>query len=77
MLCAKMEVIRVKVRTNCPKTEIIENEGNFYKVNVRAAPEKGEANLEIVKFFSKLFKKEVRIVKGFKSKEKVLRVDFS
>lgn len=65
---------RIKVRTNCSKTEVVGKEGGVYRVNVKAAPEKGKANLEIIKLFSKLLKKEVRIIKGFKSKEKVLKV---
>ena len=65
--------IKIKVRVNQPKTEVIEK-GDIWKVNVKAKPEKNEANRELIKFFSKLFKKKVRIVKGLKSKEKTLEI---
>ena len=70
----KGDSFRIKVRTNCSKTEITGKEGDVYRVNVKGVPEKGRANFEILKLFSKLLKKEVRIIKGFKSKEKVLKV---
>jgi uncharacterized protein (TIGR00251 family) len=62
------------VKTNAPKNEII----NFdeikqtYKVNIKARPEKGEANLELEKFLSKHFKKKIKIISGFKSKKKLI-----
>jgi len=56
------------------KNEIICFENGAYRLNIKASPEKGEANKEIVKFLSKLLKKQVRIVSGLKSKEKIIEV---
>lgn len=68
--------IIVIVRPNSPKTEIKEydKEKKAYRVNIKAPPEKGKANLEIIRFFSKLLKKKVRIVSGMKSREKLLEI---
>lgn len=44
-------------------------------MEVKALPEKGKANLEIIKFFSKEYKKDVRIVSGKTSKVKLVRVN--
>tara|TARA_Y100000310_G_C20677729_1_gene814066 strand:+ start:2673 stop:2885 length:213 start_codon:yes stop_codon:yes gene_type:complete len=66
-------IIKIKVKTNQPKTEIIEK-GDVWKVNVKAKPENNKANLEIIKFFSKLFKKNVKIINGLKNKEKLLEI---
>ncbi len=66
-------IIKIKVKTNQPKTEIVEKD-KIWKVNVKAKPENNKANLEIIKFFSKLFKKKVKIVNGLKNKEKLLEI---
>ncbi len=62
---------KIKVKTNAKKSEIIKKEG-FYEVYVKEKPEKGKANLEIIKLFKKKLKMDVRIVSGLTSKEKVL-----
>ncbi len=66
--------INILVKTNAGKSEILGKENNTYRVNVKASPEKGKANLEVIKLFHKKFKKPVNMVKGFKSKEKVLEI---
>ncbi len=65
--------IKIKVKANSPNNEVIEKEG-YYEVNVKEKPEKGKANSEIIKLFKRKFKKNVRIVSGFKSKEKILEL---
>ena len=60
-------------RTGCKKTEIIKENGIF-ELNVKGRPEAGEANLEIIKFFSRKFKSPAKIVKGLKSKRKIIEV---
>lgn len=55
-----------------------ENKINFYegvcKVNIKAKAVKDQANKELIKFLSKYFGKRIRIVKGFKSKEKIIDI---
>lgn len=69
------EKLKIVVKTNAPKTNIVgfDREKNALKVNVHAQPEKGKANAEIIKYFSKLTKKKVEIVSGLKSKTKLLK----
>ncbi|ADP77185.1 protein of unknown function DUF167 [Methanothermus fervidus DSM 2088] len=43
-------------------------------VTVKSPARKGKANKEIIEEFSKLFNKEVKIVKGIKSRDKTLVV---
>ena len=62
-----MEII---VKPNKNKTEIIKETPSQIILNVKAAPEKGRANKEIIKFLSRHFKKRVKILKGFKSRKK-------
>ena len=51
--------IKLKVKTNSPKNEIIEQTEDYILLNIKAVPEKGKANLEIEKFLSKQLKKKV------------------
>ena len=69
-------VFKVIVKSNMPKTEIIgfDHEKNVYKMNVHGQPEKGKANLEIIKFFKKEYKKNIKIISGFTSREKMLKI---
>jgi len=66
--------IKIKVKLNQPKTEILEKK-DIWKLNLKAKPEQGKANLEIIKFFSKMFKKRVKIIRGLKSKNKILEIN--
>jgi uncharacterized protein (TIGR00251 family) len=62
-------------RTGCKKTEIIKEKEGILELNVKGKPEGGEANMEIIKFFTKKFKLNVKIIKGLKSKKKVLLLE--
>ena len=64
----------ILVKANAVKTEIIgyDETRAALKVSVRAPAEDNKANIEIIKFFSKLTGKDVRIVSGKTSKKKVL-----
>ncbi len=68
--------IKIIVKPNSPKNEIksYDKERNAYRINIKAPPQKNKANIEITKFFSKLLNKKVVIVKGLKSKEKIIHV---
>jgi len=62
------------VKANSPKTILKgfdENKG-AYILEVKAQPEKGKANIEIIKFFSRVLKKKARIVSGLASKRKTI-----
>lgn len=64
-------------KTNSSKTEIIswDEDKKALRLNVHAKPENNEANVEIVKFFSKLLRKKVSIKSGTRSKEKLLKIE--
>ncbi|HLC22362.1 MAG TPA: DUF167 domain-containing protein [Candidatus Nanoarchaeia archaeon] len=61
--------MRVKPRSGRSK---IEEENGTYRAYLRAAPEGGKANIELLKLARKYFKKPVRIVSGFTSKTKII-----
>jgi len=69
--------LAIVAKPNSPRTEIIrwDDEKKALRVNVHAKPEDNEANIEIIKFFSKLTKKKVTIKSGLRSKQKLLIIE--
>jgi len=67
--------IKIVVKPNSNKNELVgfDKQKEAYVVRVKAKAEKNKANIGVVKFFSKLLGKRVEIVKGLKSREKILR----
>lgn len=62
--------IKVKVKPNSSKTQIKGFEENLLLINIKAPPENNKANIELIKFLSKLTKKKVALISGFNKKEK-------
>lgn len=67
--------ITIIVKANSSKNEVVgyDEDRQAYKVNINAPPENNKANIEIIKFFSKLSKNQVKIISGQTSKKKVLK----
>lgn len=67
--------LAVIVKPNSSKNKIVKYDDSkkALRVDIKAPPESGKANLQLVKFFSKLLKKNVKIVSGAKSKKKILK----
>jgi uncharacterized protein len=72
----KQGTITVRVSTGKRATKVIgfDPEKKYWKIELAAKPVEGEANKELVKFLSKLLSRQVRIVKGLKSREKILTI---
>ncbi len=69
-----MTKIKLTVKPNSPKNEIINIKDNEYKINIKAPPQEGKANRELIKFLKKYFNKSVRIITGLKSREKIVEL---
>jgi uncharacterized protein (TIGR00251 family) len=65
--------LKIQVKPNSPKNEIKIDKG-IVKVSVKAPPEKGKANKEVIKFFSKLLKKDIKIIAGLTSRQKLISI---
>jgi uncharacterized protein (TIGR00251 family) len=65
---------KIIVKTNAKQNKVkaFDVNRNAFLVDIKAKARNNEANKEIVKFFSRLLKKRVRILLGLKSKEKVI-----
>ncbi len=70
----KNNILKIIVKPNSLKNNITGFDKNkqALKVEIAAPPEKDKANKELIKFFSKLLKKKVKIISGSRSREKKL-----
>lgn len=68
-----MSKLKVIITPNSSKNEII-SKGEIWKIKIAAPPEKGKANEELLKFLKKSLKIKAKIVKGSKSREKLLEI---
>ena len=69
--------INIRVTPNAGKNEISEGEGGNLRVHVTAPAERGKANKTAIKLLAKFLgvkAGDIRIVKGHKSRDKVIEV---
>ncbi|MFH0874513.1 MAG: DUF167 domain-containing protein [archaeon] len=68
--------LSIIVKPNSPKSEIIgyDESRQSLKVAIKEKCEDNKANIEVMKFFSRLTKKNVKIVSGMTSKRKVIEI---
>jgi hypothetical protein len=65
----------VKVIPNAGKTEIVKAENDVLKIRLKAQPEKGKANEELIRFLSKIThvpKSQISITHGLTSRNKIV-----
>ena len=68
--------IQVKVKPNS-KTEGLSHEGDSFIVKVKEPPKEGRANQAVIKLLAQHFgvpQSQVRILSGFRSKNKVIEI---
>lgn len=66
--------INIIVKPNAKENKITKV-NNLYKVSLKAKPIEGKANLELIKFLSKHFKKKAKIISGFNNKKKLILLE--
>jgi hypothetical protein len=69
--------LRIKVRPNSSRSKITEMNDDEIKIDIAAAPEKGEANAELIKLLAKGFeigKNNVKIINGASSRIKLIKI---
>lgn len=72
-----MKKIKIKVIPNAKKAKILQ-EGELFKVYVNAPAVDGKANKAVIEVLSEHFnirKSGIKIVRGEKSREKVIEID--
>ena len=62
----KHNSLKIIVKPNSKKNEILgyNKEKQAIRVSIKAPPENNKANIEIIKFFNRLTKKQTKIIKG-------------
>ncbi len=76
----QVSFFRVKISPNAREnmiTEILEDEEHTVKIQIKAKPEQGKANKEIVKFLGKLFGGNCEIISGHTGSVKLVRLTSS
>jgi len=66
--------LSVRIKTGCKDSSVTVKDG-IYFVNVKARPFKNSANLELIELLSNYFdctKSSIKILRGLKSKDKVV-----
>lgn len=66
--------INIIVKPNSKKNEIIK-EDKILKVLIRKPAENNKANIELIKFLTKHYKKKIRIISGLNSRKKTIELE--
>lgn len=71
------EIIDIHIKSNSKKFELIgfNKWNNFLEIKTKEKPIKGKANNEIEKELKKIFKTEIKIIQGKKSKNKKILIE--
>lgn len=64
----------VQVKPNSPRNKFLGEIDGFYTFRIKAIPDKGKANAELLRFISKEFRIKARIIAGAASRKKILEV---
>jgi hypothetical protein len=70
-------LIKVKVFAGCKNDEIVKKKDDEFEVRVKEKAEKGRANRAVIKILANYFKIDesmIRLVKGFKERNKIFEI---
>lgn len=70
----KEEIFKVIVKPNSRKNEILgyDEEKQAYIISIKEKAEDNKANIELIRFLSKMLGRKARIKSGLKSREKIM-----
>lgn len=66
--------LKIKLHPNSSREKIEKINGDSLEVWIKEKPIDGKANVALEKFLKKYFNKPVKVVKGLKSKNKVVEI---
>lgn len=69
--------LHIKVFPQSGQSKIIKYENDILRVKLKAAPEKGKANLELIKLLHKEFgqdKENIKILSGVSNRNKLIKI---
>jgi uncharacterized protein (TIGR00251 family) len=72
-------LLEIKVKPGSSKDKILQfKEPNFLEISLKAQPEKNKANESLCEFLGNIFKipkREIKILKGKTSKNKIVKIE--
>ena len=68
-------IIKIKVITNSKNQNVEKINAEEYIINLKKPPENNKANLELIKLLKNHFKKDIKIIRGLKSKNKIVKIE--
>jgi len=68
-------IIKVKVFPGSGRQEIVEISDREYKVYLKKQAIEGKANMELVRLWKKYTGKHIKVIKGLKSRNKVIEIE--
>ncbi|MEK6923242.1 MAG: DUF167 domain-containing protein [Nanoarchaeota archaeon] len=69
-----MKTLLIKVKPNSQETKIIRQTDSEIIIALAAPATDGKANLELIKFLKKTFKKDIIILRGKTSRTKLIKI---
>ncbi len=67
-------IIKIKVYPNSGREEIIKGSDDSYRVYLKKPACDNKANIELIKFLKKYFMKDIKLIKGLKSRDKIIEL---
>jgi len=67
-------MLKVKVKPGSEKQEIMKISEDEYIVSLKKRAEDNRANIELIKLLKKYFKKDIKPIKGLRSRNKIIEV---
>lgn len=67
--------LHIKLHPNSSQEKVEKISEDKYEIWIKEKPIEGKANIELVKILKKYFKKDVKIVNGLKSKNKIADIE--
>lgn len=68
-------IINIKVVPNSKNQEIKKINSERYIINLKQSPENNKANFELIKLLKSHFNKNIKIIRGLKSKNKIIEIE--
>lgn len=68
-------IIKIKVIPNSKNQEIKRINSEKYIINLKQSPENNKANFELIKLLRNHFNKNIKIIRGLKSKNKIIQIE--
>ena len=66
--------IKIKLHSNSSQKKIERIDEDKFEVWIKEKPIENKANVTLIKFLKKYFNRDIKIIKGLKSKNKIIEV---